>query len=162
MIYVSDTQGVALCYYIKGFQPFRNLPTVTGFLIFFMNFCIFETNEFYVYPKLGIGGTSFDAGWTRADLKEKNTNIQSRVGYSKGNYGLVKNFILAPSVSFGYKLSRRLFLNTDIMLSYFRPNFRFEKEFRNLYTNESTVEYFDYKKDIFTLSLGAGFIFVLH
>ena len=122
----------------------------------------FETNKFYVYPKFAIGVTSFYANWGRVDLKEKNSNIQSRVSYSKGNYRPVDNFILAPSVSFGYKLSRRFFLNADIMLSHFRPNFVFEKTTTNLYTNESTVKYFDYKNGTSTLSLGAGLIFVIH
>jgi len=121
----------------------------------------FETNKFYMYPKFSIGVTSFYADWGRVDLKEKNSNIQCRVGYSKGKYRPVDNFILAPSVSFGYILSRRFFLNADVMFSYFRPNFVFEKTTTNLYTGERTVEHFDYKKGISTLSLGVGLIFVI-
>jgi len=121
----------------------------------------FETNRFYVYPKFAIGLTSFYTDWGSADLKEKNSNIRSKVSYSSGNRPN-DHFTLAPSVSFGYKISKRFYLNADIMFSYYKTNIVFEKEFTNLYTNEKTVAYFDYKKGISTLSLGAGLIFVIH
>ncbi|MDR1583753.1 MAG: hypothetical protein LBS55_10960 [Prevotellaceae bacterium] len=120
----------------------------------------FETNKFYIYPKFAIGLTSFHTDWGSADLKEKNSNIESKVYYSSGK---ISNdcFTIAPSLSFGYKILNRLYFNVDIMFSYYKTNIVYEKEFTNLYTNESTVKYFDYKKNISTLSFGAGFIFVI-
>jgi hypothetical protein len=101
----------------------------------------FETNKFYAYPKFAIGITSFYADWGRADLKEKNSNIQCQVGYSKGKYRPVDNFTIAPSVSFGYKLSKRFYLNADIMLSYYKTNIVYEKRFTNFYTDaDSTIK----------------------
>jgi hypothetical protein len=120
----------------------------------------FETNRMYVYPKFAIGVTSFNTDWGSAYLKEKNSNIESKVYYSSGK---IPNdlFTLAPSVSFGYKISKQFYLNADIMFSYYKTNIVYEKEFTNLYTNEKTVAYFDYKRGISTLSLGAGLIFII-
>jgi len=122
----------------------------------------FETNKFYIYPTLSIGGTAIYTNHWQAHLKEKNSNNEYGLFLStkkKSSNGLF--FTLAPSVSFGYKLSKRIFLNADVMFSYFRPNFMFEKEFINLYTRESAMEYFEYKKNIFTLGLGGGVIIVI-
>ena len=121
----------------------------------------FETNRVYVYPKFAIGVTSFYTDWGSADLKKKNSNIRSKVSYSSGKRPN-DHFTLAPSVSFGYKISKRFYLNADIMFSYYKTKILFKKEFTNLYTNERTVEHFDYKKGISTLSLGTGLIFVIN
>ena len=95
-------------------------------------------------------------------MKEKNSNNEFGLFLSTKSKPSDRIFFtVTPSVSFGYKLSKRVFLNADVMLSHFRPNFVFEREFVNLYTRESSVEYFNYKKDIFTLSLGAGIIIVI-
>ncbi|MCL1938678.1 MAG: hypothetical protein FWF52_09825 [Candidatus Azobacteroides sp.] len=122
-----------------------------------------ETNKFYVYPTLSIGGTAIYTNHWQAHLKEKNSNNEYGLFLStkkKPSNGISITF--APSVSFGYKLSKRVFLNADVMLSYFRPNFVFEKQFTNLYTKKSAVEHFYYKKNILTLGLGGGIIIVIH
>ena len=121
----------------------------------------FETNKFYVYPKFSTGMISFYTDWGRADLKEKNSNIEYKINYSSGKIPN-DHFIHVPSVSFGYKMLNRLYLNVDIMLSYYKTNIVYEKTTTNLYTNERTSEHFDYKKGISTLSLGAGLILVIH
>ena len=121
----------------------------------------FETDKFYVYPKFSIGVISFNTDWGRADLKEKNSNIEYKVYYSSGKVSN-DHFTLAPSVSFGYKILNRIYLNADVMLSYYKANIAYEKTTTNLYTSENTVEHFEYKKGISTLSLGAGLIFIIH
>ena len=120
----------------------------------------FETPKMYVYPKLSIGVTSFYSDCWRASLKEKNSNNEYKISFSSGK---IPNdyFTFVPSVSFGYKLFHRLYLNADIMLSYFKTDIVFEEEFLNLYTKEKTVKYFDYKKDIFSLSFGGGLIYIM-
>ena len=120
-----------------------------------------ETNKFYIYPTLSIGGTAIYTNYWQAHLKEKNSNNEYGLFLSKNKSSNGLFFTVATSVSFGYKLSERVFLNADVMFSHFSPSFMFEKEFVNLYTKESSVEYFDYKKDIFTLGLGAGLIIVI-
>ncbi|MDH8700976.1 hypothetical protein M2138_000310 [Dysgonomonadaceae bacterium PH5-43] len=120
-----------------------------------------ETDKYYVYPKFSMGLTSFAIDSGDVNLKEKNSNNEFRVCYSGEGKLLKEYFTLAPSVSFGYKISNRFFLNADIMFSYYHSNFVYNKETKNLFTNEKTVETFGYKKGISTLSLGLGFIFVL-
>ena len=128
----------------------------------------FETNKFYLYPKFAIGLTSFMADWGSTDLKEKNSNIEHSISYlneKRRETGALAtsadHFTLAPSVSFGYKIAKRFYFNADIMLSYYKTNIIYEKTMTNLYTNGRTVEQFDYRKGISTLSLGAGLIFVI-
>ncbi|MCL2417249.1 MAG: hypothetical protein FWD02_04870 [Bacteroidales bacterium] len=128
----------------------------------------FERNRFFIYPKFSIGLIEFSTDWGSANLMQKNSNFEHLVSYSRGirrNGAFIiysSNLILAPSVSFGYKLSKRFFLNADVKFSYFRPNFTYEKTTTNLFTQQSTVEHFRYRKDIFTLSLGVGLIFVIN
>jgi outer membrane protein W len=114
-----------------------------------------------VYPKFAIGLTSLFTDKNSVKLKEPNSNNEYEVSFSSkkstNNY-----FTLAPSVSFGYKIFKRIYLNADIALSYFKTDIELKKDFRNLYTNESVVEYFDYKNDVLTLSLSAGLIFVIN
>ena len=128
----------------------------------------FETNKFYVYPKFAIGLTSIFTSWGSADLKEKNSNNEHTISYlnkNRRNTGALANatdfFTFAPSISLGYKITKRFYFNADIMFSHFKTNIVYEKTFKNLYTNESTVEHFDYKKGVSTLSLGAGLIFII-
>ncbi len=123
-----------------------------------------ETDKFYAYPKFAIGVTSFGSDWGEIGLKEKNTNNEYKVFYSDAKSSVSNDyFTLAPSVSFGYKLFKRLYVNADIMLSYYRSGIVYEKEFSDLYTKENTIEeHINYKKNVFTLSLGAGVIFVIH
>ena len=123
----------------------------------------FETDRFYVYPRFAIGLTSFRSVWSGADLKRKNSNIEYRIRYSAGEqvWQWHEPFTFAPSVSFGYKLSNRFFLNADIMFSHFRSNIVFERTKTNLFTNESTIQHFDYRRGVSSLSLGAGLIFVI-
>ena len=120
-----------------------------------------ETYNLYFYPKLSVGRTSVKTETAGAYLNEKNSHLQYSISYSSEMYYQNRFFTVAPSASFGYKILDRLFLNADIMLSYFKSNVEFQKESTNLYTQNKTVEYFDYKKDIYTLSLGAGIIFVI-
>ena len=119
----------------------------------------FETTKFYIYPKLSIGVTSLYTDWGRTDLKEKNSNYGYKISYSSNEIN--DYFTLASSISFGYKVFHRLYINADIMLSYFKTNIVFEKEFTNLYIQQTDKEYFNYNKDVFTLSLGAGLIYII-
>ena len=127
----------------------------------------FETDRFYVYPRFAIGVTNFWADWGSTNLKRKNANIVYEIKYQNSRVrGLAlasptDHFTLAPSVSFGYKLTNRLFLNADIMFSYFRPNIVYERTKTNLFTNESSVQRFEYRNGVASLSLGVGLVFVI-
>jgi len=122
----------------------------------------FETDKIYVYPKLSFGTISFYTDWYQSNLKEKNSNNEYSISVSSFKIPNVNEYLtIIPSVSFGYKITNRLYFNSEIKLSYFKPDIEIKKEFTNLFTKESTLEYFDYKNNIFTLSLGVGFIFVI-
>ena len=131
----------------------------------------FETDRFYAHPRFAIGLTRFHTdAYIRAPiflpevgkayLKRKNSNITYRLCYTRDDL-FAHNFTLAPSVSFGYKLTNRLFLNADIMFSYFRPNIVYEKTKTNLFTNRSSVQRFEYRNGVASLSLGMGLVFVI-
>ena len=120
----------------------------------------FETNRFYVYPRFAIGLTYFHTDSGNADLKRRNSNITYSLRYTRNQWS-EHHFTLAPSVSFGYKLTNRLFLNADIMFSYFRPNIVYERTKTNLFRNESSVQRFDYRNGVASLSLGVGLVFVI-
>lgn len=143
-------------------KDFVNTSSFTGVIerVYLGLIFRYENDKMYVYPKLSIGVTSFCSDFGRVDLKEKNSNNEYQISYSSGERPNTF-FTLAPSVSFGYKLFHRLYINADIMLSHFKTNIAFEEEFLNLYTKEKTVKYFDYKKDIFSLSFGGGLIYIM-
>jgi hypothetical protein len=119
-----------------------------------------ESDKFYVYPKFSVGISSFSSNWGGADLKEKNSNNEYKLYYSPGKFPS-DNFTVAPSVSFGYKLTKRFYLNMDVLASYYKTNVIFEKT-TTLNALEIQRERIDYKKDIFNISLGVGLILVLH
>lgn len=127
-----------------------------------------ESEKFYVYPKFSIGMSPFSRYWGRADLKEKNSHNEYELYYSPGEFLYENddditqyNFTVAPSVSFGYKLTKKIYLNMDVLASYYRPDFVFEKRFTNLVTKETTTELIAYKKNMFNISLGIGLIWVV-
>ena len=117
-----------------------------------------ETDKMYLFPKLAFGGTPIDIRRGEIQLKEKNTNNAYRVLYSGGAYETV--FTVAPSISGGYKLTKRFWVDFSVTASYFRPNFSFDKTFTNLYTNEVEREQIRYKKNMFDtyISLGVTYI----
>ncbi len=119
-----------------------------------------ETDKFYVYPKLSVGGISFSTDWGHAGLKEKNSNNEYNLSFST-KAASDFYFTLAPSVSFGYKIFNWFYFNADITLSYYKTDILLEKKFTNLVTRKGSVEYMDYKTEVVTLSLGAGLILVM-
>ncbi|WP_221390569.1 hypothetical protein [Dyadobacter sp. NIV53] len=120
----------------------------------------YEKKRFFIYPNLSIGVSSFYTDWGNAILKQKNSNNLIEVTYDSGKQPN-DHFILATSTAFGYKLSKRLFLNIDFMTSYYKTDITFIKKMTDLNTNISTSENIRYNKDIFTLSIGGGLIFVI-
>jgi outer membrane protein W len=70
--------------------------------------------------------------------------------------------MLAPSVTFGYKFSKRIMANVDVQYSYFKTNIKYTEEKNNLFTKEkTTIQTIDYKKNVHTLSIGLGLIIQL-
>jgi len=116
--------------------------------------------KYVVMPKISIGVTSFYTDWGSASLKEKGTNIVYELSYDSGKRAN-NHFTFAPSLTFGYKLSKRMILNMDIIYSFYKTDIEYKKELRNTFTNKITTETFDYKKNINTLTIGVGLIISL-
>lgn len=120
----------------------------------------FEKRKFFIYPKFSIGVTSFHSDWGTALLKQKNSNNLLKVTYDSGKRPN-DHFILATSTAIGYKLSKKIYLNIDLMTSYYKTDITFIEKTTDLNTNISTSKNYRYNKDIFTLSFGGGLIYVL-
>ncbi|MFT3907789.1 MAG: hypothetical protein QM737_00055 [Ferruginibacter sp.] len=120
----------------------------------------YETKRFFLYPKVSLGITSFTTNWGASYLKEKNTNQVYKVEYNSGRRGN-DHFTVALSAKTGYKISKRFYIDVDVLGSWFKTNINFAKTTTNMITNEKIIEPQLYKKDIYTLSMGAGLIYSL-
>lgn len=118
----------------------------------------FEKNRFVFYPKIAVGLTSFSTYSAEAYLKQKNANDVFRVTYlSKGTFAQ-NNFTISASSTFGYRLSKKLILFIDVSTSIFKPQLYYSATMTNLNTGVSTIEKYDYEKNVSNLSLGTGLI----
>lgn len=120
----------------------------------------YEKKRFFIYPKFSIGVNSFYTDWGKAILKEKNSNNLLKVSINSGKRPN-NHLMVAASAALGYKLTKRFYLNFDLMTSFYKTNITFTKSITDLNTNISTIESFEYKKNVLTLSVGAGLIFVI-
>jgi len=120
----------------------------------------FESNHIFFYPKFSLGVTSFYTDWGMVFLKEKNSNGVTKVSYTSGNRPN-DNFIIAPALSIGYKLSKRFSISADLQTSYYKTDITFVKTTSDLFTGLSVDEQNEYKKNIFNFSLGMGILFTI-
>ena len=120
----------------------------------------YETPKIVILPKMLIGVTSFHSTYGIIYLKEKNTNNISQLSYDPKTY-TNNYFTLAPSLTFGYRLSERILANIDFTYSFYQTNIEYTKEHTNLFTQNKTTENISYKKGISTISVGAGIIIEL-
>lgn len=116
-----------------------------------------EKPHFVLLPKISIGVTSFYTDWGSAVLKEKGSNNVYQLSFDPGKRPN-DHFTLAPSLTFGYRLSKRLFANIDILYSYYKTNIEYITELRNTFTGETAYETIDYKRNMHALTIGMGLI----
>ena len=121
----------------------------------------YYTTKALIYPKMLIGLQSFYTDWGTAVLKEKNSNQEISISFDPKT-GPNDLFMIALGNSFGYRISRRLNLSADVMLSYFRLKTDFEKNKTDLINDQIlSQEEIKLRKNVFTLStglrLGIGF-----
>jgi len=120
-----------------------------------------DLGRFFLHPKFAVGVTSFDTNWGGAGLKEKNSNTMVDIEYWPEKKKIPKDFFtLATSLSTGYKFSKRIYFNVEVMTSYFPLNITYTKTTTNLYNGSESTETIDYSKSMFSLSLGFGLIIV--
>lgn len=120
-----------------------------------------ESKRFFVYPKLSIGVSSFYTDLATVYLKEKETNTVVEVSYLTSKRPPKDHFTIATAAAAGYKLNRWLYLNFDLLASYYKTNFEFVKTTTDLNSGQSVQEETKYKKNMFNLCLGAGVIISL-
>lgn len=121
----------------------------------------YEKPKYFFLSKLLFGFTVFETDYFMATtLKEKGTNTVLRLTYTSSG-DQISHFTIAPTFTFGYRLTRRILANVDFGYSYYKANFTFNEKIRNTFTQEATTKRIEYKNPIHTLSLGVGFIFEL-
>lgn len=121
----------------------------------------YEKDNWFIYPEFSFGTASFYTDWGKAYLKKKNSNELFLLSYSSER--MPHDFLtLTLSSAMGYKLSKKFFLNADVMGSWYQANLQFEKQFTDLHTNHSSSEIIHYKKQILTFGAGLGLIFVIY
>lgn len=120
-----------------------------------------EKQKYIFLPKVFVGITSTYADRGNAHLKEKGAHTILELSYNSEK-GMGDHFTIAPGFSFGYRLSKRFIANFDLVYSFYKTDFEFIKETRNVFTEETSSIAIPYKKDIHTLSMGVGLIIELN
>ncbi len=120
-----------------------------------------EKERWLLYSKLYIGVSSFSTYNDRILLKEKDAHtileIQYEPPHSANDY-----FTIAPALSAGFKLNSWLFVNFDLMTTYYRPEFYYTRTITNQVSGQTDTEVFSrYKKDIVTVSGGVSLSFAV-
>lgn len=118
-----------------------------------------ELPRFFIYPKLGIGITSFYSNWALLDLKQKNTNNVLEVSFNHDRG--IDFFTISASALAGYKLSKRIFLHLEPLGSFYKTRFNYTKTTTDLNSKESTIDVISYRRNVFSLSLSAGLTYVI-
>lgn len=116
-----------------------------------------EKPHIVILPKFSIGVTSFYTDFGSATLKEKGTNTLLKLRYESGQRPN-DHLTLAPSVTIGYRLSKRVLATMDAMYSYYKTDIVFTEELRNTFTEEVSNRSFEYRRQLNTFSLGLGLI----
>ena len=119
-----------------------------------------EWNHFFIYPKLAIGITSFYTDWGQVYLKQKNANDVINIQYWP-NKMPHDQFAFAASTSMGYKISKRVFINLNVLSSYYKTNITYTQTTTDLNSGQSATDIITYKRGLLSLGLGAGLIIVI-
>ncbi len=119
-----------------------------------------ESGHFFLYPKLAIGVTSYDINQGQVILKQKNAHDVIEIFYLPNKLGS-DHFTLAASASMGYKITKRVFINFNVLSSYYKTNFKYTQTTIDRISEQSATDIITYKRDILSLGLGAGLIIVI-
>jgi hypothetical protein len=119
-----------------------------------------EKPKIIFLPKFSIGVTSLFSDWGKVILKEKGTNMIWELNYQSSDVA-VDYFTVAPAFSCGFRLSRRVIANLDVIYSYFKPNIKYTEIFRNVFTEDISTRTIIYDEGIQTFTTGVGIIVAL-
>ncbi|RZL44790.1 MAG: hypothetical protein EOP00_19005 [Pedobacter sp.] len=141
----------------SGDELYGGTPPVTqGWLALVYRY---EKGKFLVYPKVLVGLISYEPGLGNAWLKKINANNIASLGISPEN-PLLERGMFGASSTFGYKLSKRFFLNAELMLSHFNNNVVYNYTFKDISTGIENKEIISYKKNIYIMNVGIGLTYV--
>jgi len=119
-----------------------------------------ESARFFIYPELAIGVSSFYSNWGRAYLKQKNANDVIEISYTPNKIPQ-DYFTIATSVSFGYKLSKRIFLNIEPLISSHKTGLTYTQTTTDLNSKQSVMDIISYKRNALSVSISGGVVVVL-
>ncbi len=114
----------------------------------------FKMNKFLVITKLLIGSTKFNVEEKLIELKERNNNNTLLASYQTKD-GSESFFTISPRISFGYPITKKLFINAELNYNVFRSDIIYTKRLENIFLKEIiSTERIDQKKLVHALALG--------
>lgn len=113
------------------------------------------SERFFVLPRLSFGYTSFSATEVVVRLKEKNSNLYQTIGYDHDKYQ-DGYFTTGLGATAGWRVFGRIFLTAECHYTWFRPDFTYTINQRNLAEQTSTTRLVDYTSGVHTLMIGFG------
>jgi hypothetical protein len=119
-----------------------------------------ESARFFIYPKLAIGVISFYSNWGQAYLKRKNANDVIEISYTPNKIPQ-DYFTIATSASTGYKLSKRIFLNIEPLISFHKTGLTYTQTTTDLNSKQSVMDIISYKRNALSVAVSGGVIVVL-
>ncbi len=119
-----------------------------------------EGSRFFIYPKLAIGLITINGNIGSVRLKQKNANDEFYVSFMQN--GGTTSFTMAASALAGYKLSKRIFVHIEPLGTFYKTRFYYDKSITISNTHESTTAVIPYKRNVVSVSLSAGFSYVLY
>jgi hypothetical protein len=119
-----------------------------------------EHNKLIFIGRAMIGVTSFDTDHGNCNLKGKGTNERINIGWTTGR-PVKDNFSFNPSLSFGYRLHKRIAFDFDINYWIYNINFEYTETIKNFNTNKIQTQKYTYSNLINEFSIGMGLMIIL-
>jgi hypothetical protein len=120
-----------------------------------------EKDKFILIGRIMFMKTGIATEYGSADLKDKGTNERISINWKSGSMGK-DVFTINPSITLGYKLFDKIFLDFDINYWQYKIDFEYAESRKNLNTKEIQIQKYTYSDLIKEISLGVGFIVVLN
>lgn len=113
----------------------------------------------YIFRFL-MGSTSFYTNFGSAILKEKGTNTILDIHWSPG---AVPNdfFTLNPSITTGYRVTKRLFLNLDLNYWVYNMDFTYKETIKDINSKNIITTDYHYRNLVNELNIGIGLMITL-
>jgi hypothetical protein len=110
--------------------------------------------------RMFVGTTTINTPMSSAILKEKGTNSIMDAKWSAG-FETQDFFTLNPSLSAGYRISKRLMISIDLNTWIYKMNFSYDETIKNLISKEVTLTKYLYNDLIGEVSIGVGMMIII-